>query len=101
MKKGNRLKATGNSQRAKTIGVAGFALCALLCALCDFAEAQQPEKVPRIGIVRGDRNAPAPSIKIFQQACRISVTLKERISSLSIATPREVKTKRQKLWPNL
>ncbi len=68
MKKGNRLKATGNSQRAKTIGVAGFALCALLCALCDFAEAQQPAKVPRIGIVRGDRNAPAPSIKIFQQA---------------------------------
>jgi len=31
--------------------------------------AQQPAvNIPRIGIVRGDRNAPAPSIKIFQQA---------------------------------
>ncbi len=32
-------------------------------------EAQQPAvKIPLVGIVRGDRNAPAPSIKIFQQA---------------------------------
>jgi len=31
--------------------------------------AQQPAvNIPRIGIVRGDRSAPAPSIKIFQQA---------------------------------
>ena len=46
----------------------GFALCALLFALCFPARAQQTAKIPRIGIVRGDPNAPAPSIKIFQQA---------------------------------
>jgi len=44
-------------------------LNALLLALCFPAQAQQPTvKIPRIGIVRGDRTAPAPSIKIFQQA---------------------------------
>jgi len=32
------------------------------------AQAQQAAKIPRIGIVRGDPNAPAPSIKIFRQA---------------------------------
>jgi putative ABC transport system substrate-binding protein len=32
------------------------------------ATAQQPTKIPRIGIVRGDADAPAPSIKLFQQA---------------------------------
>jgi putative ABC transport system substrate-binding protein len=32
------------------------------------AEAQETKKVPRIGIVRGDPNAPAPSIKVFRQA---------------------------------
>ena len=29
--------------------IVGFALCALLFALCHPAEAQQPKKVPRIG----------------------------------------------------
>src|SRR5580765_4074991 len=44
-------------------------LGALLVALCFPAQAQQSTvNIPRIGIVRGDRNAPAPSIKIFQQA---------------------------------
>ncbi len=28
----------------------GFALCAMLFALCSSADAQQPKKVPRIGI---------------------------------------------------
>ena len=31
--------------------IIGFALCALLFALCSFAEAQQPAKAPRIGYV--------------------------------------------------
>src|SRR5438552_6665888 len=46
-----------------------FAFGALLFTLCLSAQAQQPAvKIPLVGIVRGDRNAPAPSIKIFQQA---------------------------------
>ena len=49
--------------------VFGFTLCATLFALSFPAQAQQPAvNLPRIAIVRGDRNAPAPSIKIFQQA---------------------------------
>ena len=44
-------------------------LGALLVALCFPAHAQQPAvKIPLVGIVRGDRNAPAPSIKLFQQS---------------------------------
>ena len=46
-----------------------FSLCTTLFAFCLPSEAQQPAvKIPLVGIVRGDRNAPAPSIKIFQQA---------------------------------
>jgi putative ABC transport system substrate-binding protein len=44
------------------------ALCAMLSALCGSVDAQQPGKVPRIGIVRGDLNTPSPNIKIFRQA---------------------------------
>ena len=51
MKKGNRHQAIGNSRRAKTIGFAGVALCALLSALCGSAEAQQPARIHRIGIL--------------------------------------------------
>ena len=46
----------------------GFALGALLVALCFRRRRSNHGEIPRIGIVRGDRNAPAPSIKIFQQA---------------------------------
>jgi len=44
------------------------ALPPLILAAIHFAEAQQPTKVYRIGIVRGDLNAPSPNIKIFRQA---------------------------------
>ncbi|HEX2932843.1 MAG TPA: ABC transporter substrate-binding protein, partial [Candidatus Binatia bacterium] len=44
-----------------------FTLCAMLVALCASVQAQQQAKIPRIGIVRGDANAPAPSIKVFRQ----------------------------------
>ena len=43
-------------------------LIGLTLASVNFAEAQQPTKIPRIGIVRGDPNALAPSIEIFRQA---------------------------------
>ena len=42
---GTRHQATGNSRQNKV----GFALCALLCALCVPAQAQQPSKIVRIG----------------------------------------------------
>src|SRR5215470_17898664 len=45
-----------------------YALPPLILAAIHFAEAQQPTKVYRIGIVRGDLNAPSPNIKIFRQA---------------------------------
>ena len=52
----------------KNIGFSLSSRCiALLC--CAFPPRRSSRrKIPRIGIVRGDRNAPAPSIKIFQQA---------------------------------
>jgi len=45
-----------------------FALCSILLAPCSRVEAQQPAKIPRIGIVSGNRNEPGSSIKIFRQA---------------------------------
>ena len=47
-----------------------LALCAVLFALSFPAPAQQQTKIRRIGIVRGDANAPAPSVEIFRQALR-------------------------------
>jgi putative tryptophan/tyrosine transport system substrate-binding protein len=46
MKRGYRHQAIGNSTKAK---VFGFALCAMLFAICVSVSAQQPKKVSRIG----------------------------------------------------
>src|SRR5215467_10495160 len=52
--------------RAKILA---YVLPALILATIHLAEAQQPaKKIFRIGIVRGDLNAPSPNIKIFRQA---------------------------------
>jgi putative tryptophan/tyrosine transport system substrate-binding protein len=67
MKKGNRHQAIGNSRIAKTIGFAGFALCAILVALCGSAAAQQPKKVPRVGIVTAQ---PLSAIAVRHEAFR-------------------------------
>ena len=48
MKTGIRHKATGNSKKTNILG---FALCAMLIAHSAATEAQQPKKVPRIGIL--------------------------------------------------
>jgi putative tryptophan/tyrosine transport system substrate-binding protein len=45
---GSRQPAIGNS---KKLTVNAYALCALFFALCVSAEAQQPEKIPRIGFL--------------------------------------------------
>jgi putative ABC transport system substrate-binding protein len=46
-----------------------LALCALLFALCVSVEAQQPtDKIPRVGIITGNPDALATSIKLFRQA---------------------------------
>src|SRR5215470_10922140 len=44
-----------------------FTLCAMLLALCHLAEAQQPKKVPRIGIVTGSSSESGSITKIFRQ----------------------------------
>ena len=63
----HRPKATANSTKAR---VSGFALCALLFALCFSAAAQQPKNVPRLGFLSpGD--AANESTRI--QAIRLSL----------------------------
>jgi putative tryptophan/tyrosine transport system substrate-binding protein len=47
--------------------ISGFALSALLFALSGPAEAQQPGKIPRIGILA---NVPAPQIDALEQTLR-------------------------------
>jgi putative tryptophan/tyrosine transport system substrate-binding protein len=44
-----------------TTKIIGLALSALLFALCSFAEAQQPAKVPRIGYLAGAGSGPSPA----------------------------------------
>jgi putative ABC transport system substrate-binding protein len=71
MKKGNRHQAVGNSRRAKIIGFAGVALCALLSALCGFAEAQQAKKVSRIGYLSATgRSVNSARFEAFRQGLR-------------------------------
>ena len=64
-----RHEATGNSKKAKVIG---FALCAMLFALCVSAEAQQPGKVPaRVGVLStGTRSTLAARVNAFRQGMR-------------------------------
>src|ERR1700745_3323392 len=52
--------------------ITGLALCAVLCALCFLAEAQQTAKIPRIGYVSGTGNAsnPGPNVEAFRQGLR-------------------------------
>jgi ABC-type uncharacterized transport system substrate-binding protein len=64
MRIGNRHKATGNS---KNTNVFGFALCAMLFALCLSVEAQQP-KVSRIGFL--STGSPGPNFEAFRIGLR-------------------------------
>jgi putative tryptophan/tyrosine transport system substrate-binding protein len=52
--------------------VIGFALSAMLLALCFSASAQQPGKIPRIGFLpsSGDANNPGIEVRAFQQRLR-------------------------------
>ena len=70
MKAGSRHKATGNSKKAKVLG---FALGAMLFALCSSAQAQQQAKVTKIGelIFRGaDRPSPGFGRQVFRSKLR-------------------------------
>jgi putative ABC transport system substrate-binding protein len=60
-----RQQAIGNSRKSKVIG---SALCAILFALCSYAEAQQP-KVPRIGFLTLLAK-PDPHEKAFMEGLR-------------------------------
>ena len=48
--------------------VYSLTLCAMLFALCSFASAQQPTKIPRIGYVIG--SGPGPLVEAFRQGLR-------------------------------
>src|SRR5437867_741544 len=62
-----------------------FALCALLLALCSYAEAQS--KIPHVGILfKGGRDQ--PHLEEFKQGLRERGIAKARISSWNIDTPR-------------
>jgi putative ABC transport system substrate-binding protein len=65
---GNRQQAIGNSKKLKLVP---YTLYAMLFALCVFAEAQQPTKIPRIGYLSG-ATAEAQSVRIgaFRQGLR-------------------------------
>jgi putative ABC transport system substrate-binding protein len=52
--------------KKKTIGLA---LSAMLLAPCSVAEAQQPAKIPRIGMLRPD-SPPNPAVEAFRQGLR-------------------------------
>jgi putative ABC transport system substrate-binding protein len=49
-----------------------IALCALLFAICDSAQAQQPTKIPRIGFLpgSGEPSTPGPHVEAFRQELR-------------------------------
>jgi putative ABC transport system substrate-binding protein len=53
-------------------GLFGFTFSAMLLALCSFAEAQQPKKIPRIGYVSvsGDAKNPGRFVEAFRQGLR-------------------------------
>ena len=61
-------EATGNSKSARLFG---FALCAVLFALCNPASAQQPKKIPRIGfLVSTSPSNISDRIEAFRQGLR-------------------------------
>src|SRR5262244_3452888 len=47
-----------------------FALCAMLFALCGSVDAQQPAKIPRIGVLSGGFPGSSPDIDAFRQGLR-------------------------------
>ena len=69
MTKRIRQLAANNTNRLKHIVCA---VCAMLFALCSFADAQQTERIPRIGYVSGsgDSKTPGPLVGEFQQGLR-------------------------------
>jgi putative ABC transport system substrate-binding protein len=65
VKAGNSRRALGNRKNAK---VFGFALSTILFALCVFAEAQQPKKVPRLGFL--SPTSDDSRVEVFRQGLR-------------------------------
>jgi hypothetical protein len=56
VKAGMRHEATDNSKKPKVIGFAALTHFAMLFALCGSTDAQNPAKIPRIGVmVTGER----------------------------------------------
>ena len=66
MKTGIRHEAIGNSKKTKVVG---FALCAMLFVLCVSAEAQQPKKIARIGVL-SPQSGPTATLVAFKEGLR-------------------------------
>src|SRR6266545_2950709 len=66
---GQRAKSKGKKLMRKNFFC--LSLCAMLFALCSFAETQQAGKIPRIGHLSGSSlSAMAPRIELFKQGLR-------------------------------
>ena len=76
MRTGVRHEVTGTSQKAK---VFFLWLCAMLFALTVPAEAQQPEKIAKIGILE-NRSDPPRSVSYSGESCARSAKSKARTS---------------------
>jgi putative ABC transport system substrate-binding protein len=71
VKTGNRYETIGIRKKAKVMVFAGSALCAMLFALCQIAEAQQPAKVSRIGyLTSATLDGRLARIEAFRQGLR-------------------------------
>ena len=67
MKIGRRQQSVRNSEKLQ---VFVYALCALLFALCSFAHAEQPKKIPWIGYLANSRSAGVARYDAFRQGLR-------------------------------
>ena len=63
------MKAVSSQWSGVSKIISGFALCAMLFALCISVEAQQPKKVPRIGYL-SPQSGPPPTLVIFKAGLR-------------------------------
>src|SRR5215472_10211996 len=88
------------SQVGKSTALSVFV--ALFLAVTFHVEAQQPKKIPRIGYVSGTGDAPILGLILRHSGvdCETSVISKDKISWLSIATPRARASVTQASWPS-
>ena len=75
-------------------------LATFLLATISFVAAQQPAKIPRVGIIRGNPDDGAPSMKILRQALQDLGYIEGKILSSSFATTTGIGTASRQSWPS-